>query len=186
MTFNLCSIIFIVAAITIVVMGLYWYSEENKGWFHLFIRMVWECKWMLFLLLACICIMFFCKVNSLKTVIYFPKGYDEAITDILFAIASGYVSGYIIFLLSVLVPNAKKQRAILSIYKQRLYFITAEIETMICGEDTRNKDHVLSFLKNGTIWNDCMETYTISTKEVKYILKFCGKVSDTLKSSTGK
>lgn len=184
MTFSLCPTILIVAAVSIIVMGAYWYSEERKGWFHLFLRMVWAGKFMLIVLGGCLYIMLACKVDSLKIVLDCPNEYALASTEVLFSLTGGIASGYIIYLFSVLVPKAIRQRPILYILKERLWYAKCEIEesfSVIYGKRYLDDDSVEDFSKALTI--GCEQSqYTIKSYNCKYILQFIEYVQSTLNS----
>ncbi len=180
----LLTIKLVVAAFMVIALGAFWYSMANKGWFHLLIKKIINEKCLGILFVFGIVAMFFCKIDNLKYGVDWGNGYPDAINDIIFSIAGGYVSGYIVYVLSNLVPYSKRQRPILRIVKERLWNTICEMEddfSVIYGKRTLNTNTIDDFLL--ALASEKNEYhYKIKACNSNFILKCMGHVSITLDS----
>lgn len=166
-------------------MALYWYSKEKKKWFHLLVGLIKSDKAMLYLTIPFLYALFAYRIEYLRLSFDIAKDWCDAINEILFAISGGYISGYIIYLLSVLVPKAKRQRSRLRIIKDICWYAKGEIEFLIRGDATKNKEDVLAFLKEGSQLRKVPESdggdfYEIKFQKTEYIMHFLNYLSSTL------
>ena len=180
--FDLCPATLIVAIISIIALMLFWYSEDRKLWFHLFIKQILEDKNLLALFFICIVVMLVCGTYRLDISIKLTNGYTCSTRNVLLTLAGGYMSGYLVYLLTNEMPKAKKKKSILSIFKNRLYYLKCEIEEQLCGKDTNNIEIIQCDIKKYAKWNKEMGAYAIETTNVKYYLCFMDSILDTLNS----
>lgn len=184
LTINICIVILVIAAFIVIALGAFWYSEATKGWFHLLIKKILSGKCLGILFVFGIVAMFFCKIENLKYCLDWGNGYPDAINEIIFSIAGGYVSGYIVYVLSTLVPYSKRQRPILKIIKERLWNTICEMEddfSVIYGKRTLNTNTIDDFLF--ALASEKNEYhYKIKACNSNFILKCMGHVSITLDS----
>ena len=178
-----CCLLCCIAIIYIAIIHIYDYSLRNKGWFHLLIRQILKETCLSMLWVLSIVIAFLCKTDIFKFDFeWLTYEYANAINEIIFAVTCGYISGYIIYLLSVIVPKVKRKKTILTIFKERLWYMKGEIESQMCGENTDNVEIVTNYIKKNAQWNEKMNAYQIRSYNVKYLLSFMNSIVSTLNS----
>lgn len=173
-----------VAVLYILILHIYDYSLKSKGWFHLLVRKILSGKCLLAFSILGIIVMVVCKVDDLKYCVDWGNGYPDAINEIIFSIAGGYISGYIIYVLSTLVSYSKRQRPILKVIKDRLFYTKCEMEdcfSEIYGKRMLSNDTINEF--ESALASEKNEYhYKIKECNSNFILKCMGHVSITLDS----
>lgn len=178
MEISICHALF--AVVLIFGFVLSWYADDRKEWFHVFIKDVRDEGGILFLFLVSIAAMLVSEIRKFDVIIKLPNGYSCPTHDVFSTLTGGYASGYVIYLLTVLMPKAKKKKSILSIFKTRLWNLKGEIEYQMCGEDTCCKEKVEEYIKNFAVRKGDMNAYEIMPKNVEYLLVFMNSIASIM------
>ena len=179
---TLHTTLLIIVLILAIIVSLNYYSAKRKKWFHLFIRLVKDGKCLLCIFTLSIYILVAYNKDCLKIPVDYPNGLDSILNEIMYVIAGGFISGYIIYIITILIPKAIRQKPILLRVKTILWNAICEIETLMCGKDTGNKYSVMTILKDYSHWNGTMASFTMNNKNGKYMLSVLNYLSVTINS----
>ncbi len=178
MEISICHALF--AIVLIFGFVLFWYGDDRKEWFHIFIKDVRDEGELSFLFLVSIAVILMMETGIFDVVIKLPNGYACSTHNVFSVLSGGYASGYIIYLLTGLIPKAKKKKSILSVFKTRLWNLKGEIECQMCGEDTCCKEKVEEYIKTFAMRKGYMNVYEIMPKNAEYLLAFMNSVASIM------